>query len=66
KEAVPHEFQTKAISASVARLQELTKQIHQMVVEKMSDQRLNTLIIQAHDAFHEIVGLCSKEPEHKH
>ena len=66
KQEIPHEFQTKAIMSSVQRLQEKTKEVNALVVSKATDAQLNKAIVEAHDIFHEIVGLCSAEKPHKH
>ena len=61
KQAVPQEYQTKSIMGSVARLQDKTTEVNNLVKAKASDAQLKTAIAEAHDIFHEIIGLCSNE-----
>ncbi len=64
KSEVPKEFQTKAIMESVQRLQEKTREVNKLVVGKGPDDSLTRAIGEAHDIFHEIVGMCSKTEKH--
>ena len=55
----PKEFKTSSMMAIVEKLQREVREINRLVIVQASDDALKTAIIQAHDTFHEIVGLCS-------
>lgn len=61
KEAIPAEFKTKAILASIKKLQAGSKKLDALVKAKGSDKEITASITALHDVFHEIVGLCSEE-----
>lgn len=56
---IPKAFDTKEIKASIAKLQAKTKQVHEQVTAKAADADITKSLTEAHDIFHEIVGLCS-------
>lgn len=58
---IPAEYKTKAILASIEKLQINTKELHKMVEDKFSDGELLKKLTLTHDIFHEIMGLCSSE-----
>jgi len=61
KSEIPAEFKTKAMLNSIDRLQRKTVEVHKLVLSQGSDTDLTKAITEAHDIFHEIVGLCSGE-----
>lgn len=61
KSDVPADFRTPAILASAEKLQIKTKALHKMVVAKASDAEITKSLTEAHNIFHEIVGLCTGE-----
>ena len=61
KEAIPAEFKTPAILASIKKLQECAKGLDKLVKAKGSDEATLKSLTALHDVFHEIVGLCSEE-----
>ena len=61
KEAIPAEFKTPAILASIKKLQEGAKCLDKLVKAKGSDEATLKSLTALHDVFHEIVGLCSEE-----
>ena len=61
KEAIPAEFKTPAILASIKKLQEGAKRLDKLVKVKGSDEATLKSLTALHDVFHEIVGLCSEE-----
>ena len=61
KEAIPAEFKTSAILASIKKLQEGAKGLDKLVKAKGSDEATLKSLTALHDVFHEIVGLCSEE-----
>lgn len=61
KEAIPTEFKTPAILASIKKLQEGAKGLDKLVKAKGSDEATLKSLTALHDVFHEIVGLCSEE-----
>lgn len=65
KSDIPADFRTNAILTSAEKLQLKTKAIHKLVVGKASDAEITKALAQAHDIFHEIVGLCTGE-KHQH
>jgi hypothetical protein len=58
---IPSEYKTKAILASIEKLQISTKELNKMVQDKLSDSDLLKKLSLTHDVFHEIMGLCSAE-----
>ena len=56
-EAMPEEFKTKAILASIAKLQSDSKKLDELINAKGSDADITKGITALHDVFHEIVGL---------
>ena len=58
KEAIPAEFKTPAILASIKKLQEGAKGLDKLVKAKGSDEATLKSLTALHDVFHEIVGLC--------
>jgi len=61
KSDVPADFRTNAILNSAEKLQLKTKAIHKLVTSKAPDADIVKALTQAHDIFHEIVGLCTGE-----
>ena len=61
KEAIPAEFKTPAILASIKKLQEDAKGLDKLVKAKGSNEATLKSLTALHDVFHEIVGLCSEE-----
>jgi hypothetical protein len=61
KEAMPVEFKTPAILASIKKLQAGAKGLDKLVKAKGSDEATLKSLTALHDVFHEIVGLCSEE-----
>ena len=61
KSDVPADFRTPAILASAEKLQIKTKALHKIVVAKASDAEITKSLTEAHNIFHEIVGLCTGE-----
>jgi hypothetical protein len=58
---IPEEYRTKSILNSLENLQGKSEALHKLVISKASDAELKQYIINVHDTFHEIVGLCSEE-----
>ncbi len=56
---IPTEFNNAKILESIAKLQVKTKGVHKLVTDKASDAAITKALTQAHDNFHEIVGLCA-------
>jgi hypothetical protein len=61
QEAIPAEFKTPAILASIKKLQEGAKGLDKLVNTKGSNDAIFKSLTALHDVFHEIVGLCSEE-----
>lgn len=61
KSDIPADFRTPAILASAEKLQIKTKALHKLVVAKASDAEITKSLAEAHNIFHEIVGLCTGE-----
>jgi hypothetical protein len=58
---IPKEFKTKTVLGAIDRLQAKTSELHKLVVSKASDEALKKSVTEAHDIFHEIIGLCSEK-----
>ena len=58
---VPREIKTEALMKTVARLQAKTQEVNKLVQTNASNDQLKKAITEAHDIFHEIVGMCTKE-----
>ena len=58
---IPEEYRTKAILSSLENLQLKSETLHKLVLSKASDAELKQSIIDVHDTFHEIVGLCNEK-----
>lgn len=61
KSDIPADFRTNAILNSAEKLQLKTKAVHKLVTSKAPDADIVKALTQAHDIFHEIVGLCTGE-----
>lgn len=61
KTDIPAEFRTNAILASAEKLQLKTKNVNKLVQSKASDADITKALTDAHNVFHEIVGLCTGE-----
>ena len=61
KSDIPADFRTPAILASAEKLQKKTKVLHRLVTGKAPDAEITKSLTEAHDIFHEIVGLCTGE-----
>lgn len=59
KSNIPQDFNTNAIVASTKKLQSQSKALHQLVTSNGADAAILKSIVDLHDTFHEIVGLCS-------
>lgn len=58
---IPNEYKTKAILASIEKLQNNTKELHKMIQDKSNDQEIVKKLTLTHDIFHEIMELCTSE-----
>jgi Skp family chaperone for outer membrane proteins len=58
-EAIPAEYKTDTILASIKKLQQLAESLDKLVKEKGSDEAISKTLFLVHDEFHNIVGLCS-------
>jgi len=58
---IPEEYRTKAILSALEILQIKSETLHKLVLSKASDAELKQSIIDVHDTFHEIVGLCNEK-----
>lgn len=58
---IPEEYRTKSILSSLENLQRKSETLHKLVLSKASDTELKQSIIDVHDTFHEIVGLCNEK-----
>ena len=58
---IPEEYRTKSILSSLENLQRKSETLHKLVLSKASDAELKQSIIDVHDTFHEIVGLCNEK-----
>lgn len=61
KSDIPADFRTPAILASAEKLQMKTKALHKLVTAKAADAEITKSLTDAHNIFHEIVGLCTGE-----
>jgi hypothetical protein len=57
---VPAEFKTETLMTAVKRLQGRTKEINKLVKTGASDADLIKAITDAHNIFHEIIGMCKE------
>jgi hypothetical protein len=60
---VPAEFNNDKIKAAVAKLKEETTKMDKIVSSKGTDKEITAQLTTVHNAFHEIVGLCSPHDE---
>ena len=59
KSAIPAEFNTESMKASVKKLKKGSRSLHKLVKSKKStDEEVKKSLENLHDTFHEIVGLC--------
>jgi hypothetical protein len=56
----PAEFDTPQMKEAITKLATECKFLVGMVAEKKSDEEITKKLSQAHDAFHEIAGICAK------
>jgi hypothetical protein len=49
----------------VVTLEKEAKKLQTLVAANESDEEIKQQLSAVHDAFHEIVGLCTKEDEHE-
>jgi len=61
KNDIPADIKTEALMAKVKTLQIQSNAVAKYVKANASDEELKKLISQAHDTFHEIVGMCGGE-----
>ena len=61
KSDVPADFRTNAILNSAEKLQIKCKAVNKLVLAKASDADILKALTDAHNVFHEIVGLCTGE-----
>jgi hypothetical protein len=61
KSDIPADFRTTAILNSAEKLQLKTKAVHKLVTSKAPDADIVKALTEAHNIFHEIVGLCTGE-----
>lgn len=58
-QTIPTEFNTDKIKDAVARLQQGSKELDELIHKGASDKKIAKKLSALHDVFHEIVGLCS-------
>jgi hypothetical protein len=59
-ENIPGEFKNEKILASIEKLKEKSTSVDKLVKEKGSDTDITKSLVDVHDEFHNIVGLCSE------
>jgi Skp family chaperone for outer membrane proteins len=59
-ETIPGEFKNEKILASIEKLKEKSTSVDKLVKEKGSDADITKSLVEVHDEFHNIVGLCSE------
>lgn len=57
---IPANFKAEETKAALDKLMKQCNQIWREIENKASDEQLKTLITEAHDTFHKIVGECKK------
>jgi hypothetical protein len=62
---VPADLNKPEVNKAVKELVNSTKQVDELVKKNATDDQLKTALVSAHESFHKIVGLCSKEDEHR-
>ena len=62
---IPASFNSKEIIEATKELSLKTKQLEELVKKNGSDEEVTKLLASTHDAFHKIVGLCSKDDDHE-
>jgi hypothetical protein len=65
KSAIPAQYNKPEIKTAVAELNKRTTELNGLIMKNAKDEKINKSIIQVHDAFHKIVGLCGGEKEEK-
>ena len=62
---VPREFKTEQLMKIISRLQVKTQEVNKLVKSNASNDALKKSITEAHDIYHEIVGMCTKDKQTK-
>lgn len=63
---IPSPFNTKEISSLVKKLAADSQKLHRLVEKKSSDDNIKKALIDLHETFHKITGLCSSNDSHHH
>lgn len=61
KSKIPAELDAKKMKKAIKTLVKETKKVNKLVKSGANDKSITDALIVAHDAFHNIVGLCSNE-----
>jgi glycine cleavage system protein P-like pyridoxal-binding family len=64
KSAIPSEYKEKETKETLDKLVNETKAIAEAIKKGIDDKALFTMINNAHDTFHKIVGECKKDSGH--
>jgi len=63
KSVIPTPYNKPEVKAAVAELNKRTGDLNQLIMKNAKDEKINKSLIQVHDTFHKIVGLCTDEQE---
>jgi hypothetical protein len=63
KSAIPEKYNNPKIKSALAELSNKTTELNKLIMKNAKDEKINKSLIQVHDAFHKIVGLCTGEKE---
>lgn len=61
KSVIPEQYNKPEMKAAVAELDKQTTELNSLIMKNAKDVKINKSLIQVHNAFHKIVGLCSDE-----
>lgn len=61
---VPREIKTEQLMKTITRLQVKANEVNKLVKSNASNEALKKSITEAHDIYHEIVGMCTAEKKH--
>ncbi|MDB5020226.1 MAG: hypothetical protein JWQ28_1353 [Pedobacter sp.] len=61
KSDIPAKYNKPELKAALEELSKRTTTLNGLIMENAKDEKINKSLIQVHDAFHKIVGICGGE-----
>lgn len=63
KSIIPEAYNKLEVKTALVELNKRTTELNKLIMKNAKDEKINKSLIEVHDTFHKIVGLCTDLPE---